>query len=306
MNKKPTLVIMAAGMGSRYGGLKQMDKLGPAGEVIIDYSLYDAKRAGFEDVVCIIKHEIEDGFKEIMNKGAAKHMNIRYAYQDINAIPEGFSVPEGRVKPWGTGHAILAAKELIDGPFAVINADDYYGPGVFKTLYDYLLTAEDKEKYDYCMAGYMIENTLTENGAVARGVCVAKDGYLQRIDERTKVQKNNGIIQFSDDDGASWTDIEPGTIVSMNYFGFTPSILKELEEKFPDDLREILEKNPLKGEFYIPIVTSELINEGKATVKVLPCNDKWLGVTYKEDRPVVVENIRKLTEDGVYPADLWA
>lgn len=306
MNKKPTLVIMAAGMGSRYGGLKQMDKLGPAGEVIIDYSLYDAKRAGFEDVVCIIKHEIEDGFKEIMNKGAAKHMNIRYAYQDINAIPEGFSIPEGRVKPWGTGHAILAAKDFIDGPFAVINADDYYGPGVFKTLYDYLLTAQDGEKYDYCMAGYMIENTLTENGSVARGVCVAKDGYLQRIDERTKVQKNNGIIQFSEDDGASWTDIEPGTVVSMNYFGFTPSILKELEAKFPENLKKIIETNPLKGEFYIPIVTSELINEGKATVKVLPCHDKWFGVTYKEDREVVVNNIKKLTEEGLYPADLWA
>ena len=306
MKKKPTLVIMAAGMGSRYGGLKQMDKLGPAGEVIIDYALFDAKRAGFEDVVCIIKHEIEDGFKEIMNKGAAKHMNIRYAYQDINAIPEGFSVPEGRVKPWGTGHAILAAKDLIDGPFVVINADDYYGPGVFKTLYEYLLTAEDSGKYDYCMAGYMIENTLTENGSVARGICVAKDGYLERIDERTKVQKNNGIIQFTEDDGASWTDIEPGTVVSMNCFGFTPSILKELEAKFPENLKRIIETNPLKGEFYIPIVTSELINEGKATVKVLPCHDKWFGVTYKEDRPVVVENIRKLTEDGVYPADLWA
>ena len=306
MNKKPTLVIMAAGMGSRYGGLKQMDKLGPAGEVIIDYSLYDAKRAGFEDVVCIIKHEIEDGFKEIMNKGAAKHMNIRYAYQDINAIPEGFSVPDGRVKPWGTGHAILAAKDLIDGPFAVINADDYYGPGVYKTLYDYLLTAQDGEKYDYCMAGYKIENTLTENGSVARGVCVAKDGYLERIDERTKVQLNDGKIQFTEDDGESWTTVEPGTVVSMNYFGFTPSILKELEEKFPDDLREIIEKNPLKGEFYIPIVTSELINEGKASVKVLPCNDKWFGVTYKEDRAVVVENIKRLTEEGLYPADLWA
>ena len=306
MDKKPTLVIMAAGMGSRYGGLKQMDKLGPAGEVIIDYSLYDAKRAGFEDVVCIIKHEIEDGFKEIMNKGAAKHMNIRYAYQDINAIPEGFTVPEGRVKPWGTGHAILAAKDLIDGPFAVINADDYYGPGVYKTLYDYLLTAQDGEKYDYCMAGYKIENTLTENGSVARGVCVAKDGYLERIDERTKVQLNDGKIQFTEDDGESWTTVEPGTVVSMNYFGFTPSILKELEEKFPDDLREIIEKNPLKGEFYIPIVTSELINEGKASVKVLPCNDKWFGVTYKEDRAVVVENIKRLTEEGLYPADLWA
>ena len=305
MRNKPVLMVMAAGMGSRYGGLKQIDPIGPQGEIIIDYSLYDAKRAGFEDVVFIIKHEIENDFKAIIEKGAGKHLNVKYAFQQIDALPEGYSIPEGRVKPWGTGHAILAAKELIDGPFMVINADDYYGPGVFKTLYDYLAQAEDGEKYDYCMAGYKIENTLTENGSVARGVCVDENGYLKRIDERTKIQWNDGLIQFTEDDGASWTTVEPGTTVSMNCFGFTGSIMKELEDRFPAALDNILKTNPIKGEFYIPIVSSELINEGKATMKVLPCNDRWHGVTYKEDRKTVVEAMAKLTEEGLYPEGLW-
>jgi len=305
MGNKPVLVVMAAGMGSRYGGLKQIDKIGPCGEVIIDYSLYDAKKAGFDTVIFIIKKEIEKDFKEIIENGAGKHMNVKYAFQSIDQVPAGTDIPKDRVKPWGTGHAILAAKDLIDGPFVVINADDYYGPDAFKLLYDYLSSTQDGEKYEFCMAGYKIENTLTENGTVARGVCVEKDGYLQHIDERTNIGWKGEDICFSEDGGESWTKVEKGTLVSMNFFGFTKSILKELEEKFPGALENILATNPLKGEFYIPLVTSELINEGKANVKVLPCHDKWFGVTYKEDKPVVVESIRKLTKEGRYPENLW-
>ena len=305
MNKKPVLVVMAAGMGSRYGGLKQIDPIGPCGEVIIDYSLYDAKAAGFETAICIIKHSIEKDFKAIMERGAAKHMNILYAYQDINDIPEGFTIPEGREKPWGTGHAILAARDLIDAPFGVINADDYYGKDVFKVMYDYLSKAKDGKYYDYCMAGYQIENTLTENGTVARGVCVTKNGYLQHLDERTKICWKDGKIQFTEDDGKNWEEVPVGTPVSMNFFGFTPSIITELRAKFPAALEKIIATNPLKGEFFIPIVTSELVAEGKARVKVLPAPDRWYGVTYKEDRPVVVEAMRAKTAAGEYPEDLW-
>ena len=305
MKKKPVLVIMAAGMGSRYGGLKQIDPIGPAGEIIIDYSLYDAKAAGFETVICIIKHSIEEDFKALMERGAAKHLNIKYAYQDINDIPEGFEVPEGREKHWGTGHAILAARDMIDAPFAVINADDYYGREVFKNMYNYLKKAKDGEFYDYCMAGYYIENTLTENGSVARGVCVTKDGYLEHLDERTKIQWQDGKIVFTEDDGKTWTEVAPGTPVSMNFFGFTPSIIKELKERFPAALEKILATNPIKGEFFIPIVTSDLVAEGKAKVKVLDAPDRWYGVTYKEDRPVVVAQMQKMTDEGLYPEDLW-
>ncbi len=305
MNKKPILVVMAAGMGSRYGGLKQIDPIGPNGEVIIDYSLFDAKRAGFEKVICIIKHAIEDDFKAVMERGAAKFMDVEYAFQEIADIPEGFEIPEGREKPWGTGHAILAARDLIDAPFAVINADDYYGREVFKTIYDYLAQAEDGEYYDYCMAGYLIENTLTENGTVARGVCVTKDGYLEHLDERTKICWKDGKIVFTEDDGQTWTEVPEGTPVSMNLFGFTPSIMAELKAKFPAALEKILAENPIKGEFYIPIVTSELVAEGKARVKVLPAHDRWYGVTYKEDRPAMVKAMQDKIAAGEYPEALW-
>ena len=304
--KKPVLVVMAAGMGSRYGGLKQMDPLGPNGELIIDFSLYDAMKAGFDTAICIIKHEIEDDFKAIMNRGAAKKMNILYAYQDINDIPEGVEIPEGRVKPWGTGHAILAARDLIDGPFAVINSDDYYGPGVFKTMFDYLSNAQDGDVYQYCMAGYKIENTLSENGSVSRGVCVTDaQGNLVRIDERKNVGYFEGEPAFSLDGGETWTKLSVGTPVSMNLFGFTASIMKELRERFPAELEKIIAENPLKGEFYIPIVTSELVNECKAHVKVLPSDDKWFGVTYREDRELVVKAMQDKKTAGLYPENLW-
>ena len=298
---------MAAGMGSRYGGLKQIDGMGPNGEIIIDYSLYDAKRAGFETVVCIIKHEIEDDFKAIMNRGAARHLNIEYAYQQLYDLPEGYEIPEGREKPWGTSHAIRAARDLVDGPFAVINADDYYGPGVYKTMYDYLCTAEDKDGvYDFSMMGYKLENTLTEAGTVARGVCVEKDGYLTDIEERLKIGWKDGKIAYTEDDGESWTEVPEGTTVSMNFFGFTPAIMKELDERFPAFLDEALKKNPMKGEYLIPKTVGELIHEGKATVRILPSEDKWFGVTYKQDKEAFVKAINEKIEAGEYPADLWA
>lgn len=304
MSKKPVLVIMAAGMGSRYGGLKQMDPIGPEGEVIIDYSLYDAKRAGFETAICIIKHEIEDDFKAMMDRGAAKYMNIQYAFQDIKDIPEGFEIPEGRVKPWGTGHAIRAIRGMIDAPFAVINADDYYGPDAFKVIYDYLSKAEDGEFYDYCMVGYRVENTISENGGVTRGVCMGKDGFLDKIHETPEIsRREDGVIRATEN--GEDHEIPEGTLVSMNCFGFTPSYVDELDKRFPEALEGILKTNPIKGEFYVPLVVGDLVNEGKAKVRILDSADKWFGVTYKEDRPGVVAAMKKKTEEGLYPAALW-
>ena len=306
MDKKPVLVIMAAGMGSRYGGLKQIDGMGPNGEIIIDYSLYDAKRAGFEKVICIIKHEIEEDFKAIMNRGAAKHLDIEYAYQRLDDLPEGYEVPEGREKPWGTSHAIRAARDLVDSPFAVINADDYYGTEVYKTMYDYLSKAEDKDGvYDFSMMGYKLENTLTEAGTVARGVCVDKDGYLTEIEERLKIGWKDGKIAYTEDDGETWTEVPMGTTVSMNFFGFTPALMKELDDRFPAFLDKALKEHPLKGEYLIPRTVGDLVNEGKATVRILPSEDKWFGVTYHEDKEAFVKAINEKIKEGVYPENLW-
>ncbi|HCU07978.1 MAG TPA: nucleotidyltransferase [Clostridiales bacterium] len=305
MEKKPVLVIMAAGMGSRYGGLKQMDPIGSGGELIIDFSLYDAWRAGFETAICIIKKEIETDFKAIMDRGAARRMNLLYAYQEIDAVPEGTRIPKDRNKPWGTGHALLQAKPLIDGPFAVINADDYYGRDAFVSAYNYLSRAEDQDLYDYCMIGYSIENTLTENGHVARGVCaLTPEGYLSDIKERKKIQRNQGQIQFTLDD-EKWTTLAEGTPVSMNFFGFTPSFLEELEQRFPIVLEELLKTDPIKGEFYIPLVVGDLIEEQRASVKVIPSRDKWYGVTYKEDKPLVMTAMEAKKKAAEYPASLW-
>lgn len=304
---KPILVVMAAGMGSRYGGMKQIDPVGNHGQLIIDYSIFDARRAGFETVVFIIKHEIEDAFREAIGARMEKVMDVRYAYQQLETLPGGFTIPEGRSKPWGTGHAILSAKDVIDGPFAVINADDYYGPEAFKTIYDYLLNNPDlPEKYEYAMVGYLLENTVTENGHVARGVCVANaGGYLDEVTERTRIEKYEGGIHFTEDDGASWTDLPGSTIVSMNLWGFNRSFIPEAEQRFAAFLSTALKTNPLKCEYFLPSIVSQLIGEDKAQVKVLTSPDKWYGVTYKEDKPVVVAAIAEKTAEGLYPDKLW-
>ena len=307
MTKKPVLVIMAAGMGSRYGGLKQIDPVDPYGNKIIDFSIYDAVEAGFEKVVFIIKKAIEKEFKEQIGDRMAKYVQVEYVFQELDKLPEGYSVPEGRVKPWGTAHAILCCKDVVDGPFAVVNADDYYGVHAFRTMYDYLSTHADDDKYRYAMVGYILENTLTENGHVARGVCETDaDGYLLGIQERTHIEKRpDGTTAYTEDDGATWTVIPKGSTVSMNMWGFSASLLKELKERFPAFLDEAMKTNPLKGEYFLPSVVSELLAEDKADVKVLKSLDKWYGVTYKEDKPVVVNAICKLKAEGKYPEKLW-
>ncbi|MBP3485539.1 MAG: nucleotidyltransferase [Oscillospiraceae bacterium] len=307
MNKKPVLVVMAAGMGSRYGGLKQIDPVGNHGQLIIDYSIYDAKRAGFETVVFVIKHEIEEAFKEAIGNRLSKVMDVKYAYQQLEDLPEGYAVPEGRSKPWGTCHAILAARELVDGPFAVINADDYYGPEAFKTIYDYLSENPDRPGcYEFAMVGYLLGNTVTENGHVARGVCVEDENhFLQTVTERTHIEKDGDDARFTEDDGATWTELPSSTIVSMNLWGLTNSFFSEAWDRFPAFLDNALKTNPLKGEYFLPSVISQLIQEGKARAKVLRSTDKWYGVTYQADKPVVVAAIAEKTASGLYPDNLW-
>lgn len=302
---KPVLVIMAAGMGSRYGGLKQMDPVGSAGELIIDFSLYDAMMAGFKKVICIIKKEIEEDFRALIDDRAGKFMEIEYAFQDLQDLPAGFSVPEGRVKPWGTCHAVMSAKNNIQGPFAVINADDFYGAGAFQSMYDFLEKAEDKEKYAYSMVGYRLENTLTENGHVARGVCeTSPDGFLTGITERTKIMWKDEQIQYTEND-QDWTAVPEGTTVSMNFWGFTTSMMREMEERFPDFLRKTAQENPLKGEYFLPLAIDQLLQEGKAEIKVLACNDRWYGVTYREDKESVIAALQAMKDKGLYPEKLW-
>ena len=303
---KPVLVVMAAGMGSRYGGMKQIDPVGPNGQVIMDYSLYDARRAGFETVIFVIKHEIEDAFKAAIGDRVAKAMKVKYAFQQLEELPAGFAVPEGRVKPWGTCHAVLAAKPLIDGPFAVINADDYYGPEAFQVMYDYLSTHADDDFYRYCMVSYLLKNTLSENGSVARGVCIKnEDGTLQSVTERTRIEPCGGGAHYTEDGGESWVDLPGDTPVSMNLWGFGKSFLDEAEQRFAGWLTENLPVNPLKCEYFLPLVVTELIEENKAKIQVLRSTDKWFGVTYREDKPLVVDAIARKTTEGQYPEKLW-
>ena len=307
MAKKPVLVVMAAGMGSRYGGLKQIDPVGVQGEAILDFSLFDAYEAGFETAVIIIKEAIREDFMAMVGKRLEKcPMEIRYSYQELDKLPEGYTVPAGRTKPWGTCHAVLCAAKEIDGaPFAVINADDYYGKSAYKVIYDALCAAQDNDKYDYCMVGYLLGNTVTDNGSVARGVCQAKDGYLTQVVERTRIEKYDGGIHFTED-GETWTDLTADTIVSMNLWGFTPSFLPELEKRFPNFLDTLVVKNPEKAEYFLPLAVENLLQENKATVKVLTSPDKWFGVTYAADKPVVVAALKEKTEQGLYPATgLW-
>ena len=307
MSKKPVLVVLAAGMGSRYGGLKQIDPVGSQGEAILDYSLFDAHEAGFETAVIIIKNAIKNDFMETVGKRLENcPMEIRYAFQEMDKIPEGFAIPEGREKPWGTSHALLCAKEVIDeAPFAVINADDYYGKSAFKVLYNHLCNIKNSDVFDCCMVGYLLKNTVTENGSVARGVCVGDaNGYLAQIDERTRIEKYEGGIHFTED-GENWLDLDENTPVSMNMWGFTPGFLDEVLKQFPGFLEKDVPGNPLKSEFLLPKSVDALLKAGKLTVKMLTSADKWYGVTYAADKPVVVAALANLTSQGMYPNGLW-
>lgn len=305
--KKPVLVVMAAGMGSRYGGLKQIDPVGNHGQLIIDYSIYDAKRAGFDTVVFVIKHEIEETFREAIGDRLSKIINVKYAYQQLDDLPEGYEVPDGRVKPWGTCHAVLAARKIVDGPFAVVNADDYYGPEGFREIYQYLESHPDSDGcYEFAMVGYLLGNTVTEYGHVARGICEEdENNYLLKVTERTHIEKMGADARFTEDEGKTWTEVPGSTIVSMNLWGFTESFLKEAEARFPKFLDEALKTNPLKAEYFLPSVVTQLLEESKARVKVLRSADKWYGVTYKEDKPCVVAAIAEKTASGLYPDKLW-
>jgi len=290
-------------MGSRYGGLKQIDPVGKHGEIIIDYSLYDAQRAGFEKVVFIINRKIEQDFMEVIGRRAEKHMDVHYVFQQPDSmLPVGFSVPEGRVKPWGTAHAILCCRDAVHEPFAAINADDYYGRRAFSVLYDYLKTAKDGDRYDFSMVGYLAVNTLTEHGSVARGVCeVDASGRLVNIVERLRVYKTPEGPAYTEDDGKTFVHFPANNLVSMNFFGFTPSLFPELEARFPAFLEDAMRQNPLKGEFLIPQEVGRLLRSGKANVRVLSSPDRWYGVTYREDKPEVERALLEMTDAGVYP-----
>ena len=306
MREKPILVIMAAGMGSRYGGLKQIDPVGPSGEAIIDYSLYDARRAGFETVVFIIKHEIEEPFKAAVGARAVKAgFEVRYAYQQLDSLPAGFTVPEGRVKPWGTAHAILTAEQAIgNAPFAVINADDYYGPQGFQLVYDYLNSHADGGRYAWSMVGFLLGNTVSANGSVSRGVCVTDEhSNLVSVTERTCIEPYDGGIHYTEDGGATWADLPADTVVSMNLWGFTPGYVAEAKAGFVDFLQKNLPVNPLKCEYYLPSVVTAALQRGDADVHVLTSPDKWHGITYREDKPELVDALRKMSEEGLYPRD---
>ena len=296
-----TLVVMAAGLGSRYGGLKQIDPIGPNGEIIIDYSIYDAIKAGFSKVVFIIKKENEQIFRELIGNKLEKLVDVDYAFQSVDDIPGGNIY--GREKPWGTGHAVLAAKPFVKTPFAVINSDDFYGKTTYTGLQEFLTNVKDTDRYQYAMMGFILENTLTDNGSVARGICqVSPEGFLKQITERTKIQKFDDGTKFEED--GIWTPIQQGSYVSMNTWGFTLSIFDELEARFPQFLKDS-QSNILKAEYFLPSVVDALIQENKADVRVVPCQEKWYGVTYKEDKVPVMESIKKMVTDGIYHEKLW-
>lgn len=299
---KPTLLVLAAGMGSRYGGLKQIDPVGPSGEIIIDYSIFDALRANFGKVVFIIRRDIEEVFKETIGNRFEGKIPVEYAYQDKNDLPEGFTVPEERAKPWGTGHAILAARNVVKEPFAVINADDFYGRSGYKLLADYLGSMKEGVPANYCMVGYILRNTLSEHGTVARGVCSCdNDSFLKKVVEMTKIEKVGNAARNNEPENTC--DLTGEEIVSLNLWGFTPSIFGHLQRLFKEFLKENI--NDPKKEFFIPSVVDTLINEGAAKVKVLKSEDSWFGITYREDKNMVVENINSLVAKGAYPSKLF-
>jgi len=297
-----TLLVLAAGMGSRYGGLKQLDQVGPSGETIIDYSVYDAIEAGFNKIVFIIRRDIEKEMKELLFDKYSKKIKIEYVFQELENVPEGVDFPADRVKPWGTGHAVLMAKDVINEPFVVINADDFYGKSAFKVVADYMNSQQGDLKGKNCMAGYLLKNTLSEHGTVSRGVCKVNDqNELVEITERTKIGWENSKI-IADDNGNN-LELNGDSFVSMNFWAFTPDVFDELESEFKKFILENADN--VKSEYYIPSIVSHQINNNLATVKVLQATDQWFGVTYKEDKPVVVEKMKALTDAGEYPERLW-
>lgn len=297
MVMKPSLVVMAAGIGSRYGGLKQMDPVGPTGEWIIEYSIYDAIKAGFDRVVFIINQKIEKDFKEIVGQKLDGQIQIDYVIQSLEDVPT--VVPENRVKPWGTAHAIYATREVVKGPFAVINADDFYGRDAFKKVYDFLV----EEGTNYALIGYALKNTLTDHGSVARGVCVEKSGLLKDVTERVHIEKTDTGAMYLENE--IWHEISPESTVSMNMWGFQYSILQEIQDRLSLEIKEILNENPLKGEFFLPKVVDDMIKNDRVDVAVIKTPEKWFGVTYAEDKEGVVKAIRTLVDEGVYPEALW-
>jgi len=301
----PTLVVMAAGIGRRYGGLKQIDPIGPHGEIILDYSVYDALRAGFESVVFVINREIEQAFRERVGSTIERQVETRYVFQELEDVPDGCDVPTDRQKPWGTGHATLSCRDVVGSPFAVINADDFYGRSSFQTLCDYLKGAHDRSGvYNYCMVGYVLENTLSTHGHVARGVCeVDAEGFLVDIHERTRIQRLDGNIKYTEN-GAKWIELPAESVVSINMWGFTPSLFGELEARFAQFLRRN-RANIQEAEFFLPDVIGELVKENVARVKVLSTDERWYGITYQQDKPRVKQAIRALIRQGVYPEQLW-
>ena len=303
--KEPILVILAAGMGSRYGGLKQMDPVGPTGEAILDYSVYDAKRAGFKRVIFLIKHEIEEDFRKLVGSRIEPHMDVTYAYQELDMVPEGCQIPAVRKKPWGTGHAVLCCKEYIDAPFLVINADDYYGVEAYKVAYDALVDLQDDDIARYFMIGYQLQNTVTENGSVARGVCtVDENGNLTTVTERTHIVASSDGPLYTEDN-VTYHLLPRQTPVSMNMFGFTPGLLDEMSRTFPTFLRETVPTNPEKAEYFIPGVVNAMLEKGTASVRVLTCDARWYGVTYRDDKPQVMAALREMHDKGLYPSPMW-
>lgn len=293
-------------MGSRYGGLKQIDPVGKNGEIIMDFSVFDAVQAGFSKVIFIIKEQLFEDFKEVIGNRVSKYVQVEYVFQKLDDLPEGFTVPEGREKPWGTGHAVLAARGHIDAPFVVINADDFYGGEAFKKIGAFLRNVkENGETAHWAMVGYHLKNTLTENGHVARGVCVEKDGVLDTIVERTHIEKREDGPAYTEDDGATWHALDEATTVSMNLWGFTPDFVDALKKDFVSFLENDVPKNPLKAEYFLPFVVNDQIRDGKADVTVLKSPDKWFGVTYKADKPVVMAALAEMMQNGTYPDPLW-
>lgn len=301
--KDVTLLIMAAGMGSRYGGMKQIDHVDEEGHKIIDFSIYDAKTAGFTKVVFVIKKENLGIFRREIGDAVSKYIDVEYAFQELSDIPDSFNVPEGREKPWGTAHAVLSARNEIHEPFAVINADDFYGRDAFKKAYEFLAQTDDGH---YAMIAYELKNTLTENGTVSRGICdVSDDGLLTSVTERTKIRKAGEEAEYTEDDGKTWSHLPGNAATSMNFWCFAEDFMGRIGTHFERFLKEEVAENPLKAECYLPTVVSALLSEGKCDVQVIKTSDKWHGVTYKEDKPALTEAIREMKRDGLYPQSLW-